>query len=62
MTRLSGVPAGAARKASPDVYTALLLVGILFLLTGCVFVCWDLMQSYGYSFGQIFSSWTPPPQ
>jgi len=55
MTRLPGVPAGPARRANPDVYTVLLFVGILFLLTACVVVLVDLTRNYGMTVGQLFS-------
>ncbi|NQU75250.1 MAG: hypothetical protein HQ546_02910 [Planctomycetes bacterium] len=54
MTRLGGIIAGPIRRLAPDIYTVLLLVGILFLLVGCIVVCWDLMHNYGLSVGQLF--------
>jgi hypothetical protein len=56
MTRLPGMPAGQARKPNPDVYTVLLLVGILFLSTACIVVLVDLTRNYGMTIGQLFSS------
>ena len=56
MTRLPGSGVGRIRKAAPDIYSVLLIVGILFLLTTCIMVCVDLMQNYGLSFGQLFAS------
>ena len=55
MTRLPGAPAGPARKAVPDIYSVLLLVGILCLLTACVVLYLDLTKNYGLSFGQLFT-------
>ena len=56
MSRLPGGLAGQARKADPDVYTALLLVGVVLLLTACVCVYTDLASNYGLTIGQLFST------
>ena len=55
MTRLPGASMGPGRKPAPDVYSILLLVGILFLLTACIVAFLDLKQTYGLSFGGLFS-------
>ena len=55
MTRLPGTPPGAIRTADPDIYTVLLLVGVLFLLTACVCVYLDLTKTYGMTVGQLFT-------
>ena len=54
MTRLPAAPTGLARKVAPDIYTVLLLVGILFLLAACIIVLLDLVHNYGLSAGQLF--------
>ena len=60
MTRLPGTSPGAARTTAPDVYTVLLLVGVLFLLVACVVVYLDLTQNYGLEIGQLFKGNTVP--
>lgn len=55
MTRMPGATGGPVRKAMPDVYAALLLVGILFLATAIGWCLWDLMGNYSLSFGDLFS-------
>jgi len=60
MSRLPGSPAGQVRKADPDIYTVLLLVGVLFLLTAVVCVYMDLTKTYGLTIGQMFSAPTIP--
>jgi hypothetical protein len=39
----------------PDIFSVLLIIGILFLLAGSIFVTYDLMVTYGLSFGELFS-------
>ncbi len=58
MTRLPGAPAGPVRKFVPDVYTVLLLIGVLFLVAAIVVVTVDLTKNYGMSVGQLFQG--PP--
>lgn len=60
MSRLPGGPAGQIRKADPDVYTVLLLVGVLFLLAACICVYMDLTSSYGVEISQLFSTLEVP--
>jgi len=56
MSRLPGSLAGQVRKAEPDVYTVLLLVAVLILLTACICVATDLTSNYGLTIGQFFST------
>lgn len=60
MTRLPGPPGAAASKPAPDVYTALLLAAILFLLIAIITVFLNLTQNYGLSIGQIFAGGVVP--
>lgn len=53
MTRLPGAPAGPVRKFVPDVYSVLLLIGVLFMLAAIVVVTVDLTQNYGMAFGDL---------
>ena len=55
MTRFAGAPASPARRAIPDVYTALLLVGVLFLMVSLIVVSVDLLRNWGLTFGQLFT-------
>lgn len=55
MTRLPGTPAGRTPGAAPNIYTVLLIVGILFLLATVIVLCVDLFQTYQLSFAQLFS-------
>ncbi len=55
MSRLPGTPGAQVRKPEPDIYSALLLIGISFLLVACVCVFMDLTKNYGMSLGQLFS-------
>ncbi len=57
MSRLP-ITQGTAYKPMPDVYSALLLVGILFMLVGIIVVGHDLLSAngYGMSIGELFSS------
>ena len=63
MTRLV-TGAGTVRRAMPDIYTVLLMVGILFLLIGTVVVAWDLLSPSGYAMGigQLFTGAEIPPK
>lgn len=54
MTRIPGPPVAAGRNPVPDIYSVLLLIGILFLLIGSITVCHDLLSNYGLSFKQLF--------
>ena len=46
MSRLPGTPGAQIRKPEPDIYSALLLIGIGFLLVACVCVFMDLTKNY----------------
>jgi hypothetical protein len=54
MTRIPGAVAGLGRKPLPDIYSVLLLIGVLFLVISTIVVGYDLMANYGLSFGQLF--------
>lgn len=56
MSRLPGGPAGQVQTAEPDVYTVLLLIGVLFMLTACIIVYMDLTKTYGLTIGQLFTA------
>ena len=56
MSRLPGGPAGQIRTAEPDIYTVLLLIGVLFLLVACICTYMDLAQNYGMTFVQLFTA------
>jgi len=60
MTRIATASKGPARKAIPDIYALLLLVGMLFLAAGFAIVLDDLLTNYGLTFSQLFSSVKPP--
>ncbi|NLF30117.1 MAG: hypothetical protein GX591_04420 [Planctomycetes bacterium] len=60
MTRLPGTPGGPIVKAEPDVYTVLLMVAVLFMLTACVTVYMTLSQDYGYTVADLFGNPTIP--
>lgn len=60
MSRLPGSPAGAPRNPAPDVYTALLLAAILFMLVALVTVFLNLSQNYDVSIGQLFNGASIP--
>ena len=59
---MSRVPGAAApvKYAEPDVYTVLLIVGVLLMLTACVIVYLDLTQNYGMTIGQLFTGAAVP--
>ena len=51
-------PEGPVVKIKPqsNVYTVLLAVGVVFLVVAIGIVVYDLMTTYGLSFGQLFQS------
>lgn len=53
MNRLQGAAAGQARKAAPDVYSVLLLIGVMFLVTAIVVVVLDLTKNYGLGVAEL---------
>ena len=57
MTRVPTIVSkGPAKKATPGIYAVLLLIGILFLATGCAIVLDNLLTNYGLEFSQLFTS------
>jgi len=60
MSRLPGTPGGPVAKAEPDVYTVLLMIAVLFMLTACVTVFMTLTQDYGFTVGQLFKPLNVP--
>lgn len=54
MTRIPGAVAGMSRKPLPDIYSVLLLIGVLFLVISTIVVGYDLVVNYGVSIGQLF--------
>jgi len=49
-------------KPQPNVYTVLLIVAIVVLALATGVVLYDMMTSYGMSFGDIFSSQPVTPK
>ena len=54
MSRLPQAPIGSSHRPAPDIYSVLLLVGVLSLLIMCVVVYLNLTQNYGLSFVELF--------
>lgn len=49
-------------KPQPNIYTVLLMVAVVVLVFATVVVCYDLMTTYGMSFGDIFSGQVTGPK
>ncbi len=47
-------------KPRPNIYTLLLLVAILFVVTATVIATQDLMNTYDVRIGDLFKHMTPP--
>ncbi len=60
MSRVPGTPGGPVVKAEPDVYTVLLMVAVLFMLTACITVFVTLTKDYGFTVGQLFKNLNVP--
>lgn len=54
MTRIPGNLPGPVRRPTADVYTVLLVIGILFLLVATIVVTQNLMGPYELTFGELF--------